>query len=64
MKEKVMKFINTLEEYGEIYFPQGSVREDYNYIKNILDFQGYYSGCEYRFYFGENFDLIKTEEKW
>ena len=64
MKEKVLKFMEALEEYGEMYFSQGSVRKDYTYIKNILNFQGYYSGCEYRLYFNENFDLIKVEERF
>lgn len=64
MKEKVMKFIQTLEEYGDMYFSQGSVKEDYEYITNIIKTQGYYSGCEYRYYFNEDFDLIELEERW
>jgi len=64
MKEKVIKFINTLEEYGDMYFSQGSIKKDYEYITNILKFQGYYSGCGYRYYFNENFDLIKVEERF
>ena len=27
MKEKVNKFINTLEEYGDMYFSQGSIKK-------------------------------------
>lgn len=64
MKEKVKKFMQTLEEYGDVYFSQGSIKKDYEYITNVLKFQGFYSGCEYRFYFNEDFDLIKVEEKW
>ena len=64
MKEKVLKFINTLEEYGDMYFSQGSIKKDYDYITNILKFQGYYSGCAYRYYFNEDLDLIKVEERF
>lgn len=64
MKEKVLKFINTLEEYGDMYFSQGSIKKDYEYITNILKFQGYYSGCAYRYYFNEDLDLIKVEERF
>ena len=64
MKEKVLKFINTLEEYGDTYFSQGSIRKDYEYISSIIKYQGFYSGYEYRFYFNEDFDLIKVEERF
>jgi hypothetical protein len=64
MKEKIEKFMEALEEYGEMYFSQGSIKKDYEYIKNVLDFQGYYSGCRYRLYFNKDFDLIKVEERF
>ena len=64
MKEKVLKFMNTLEEYGEMFFSNGSVKKDYEYITNVLKAQGYYSGCRYRLYFNKDFDLIKVEERW
>jgi len=64
MKDKVMKFMNTLREYGDMYFSQGSIKKDYEYITNVIKAQGYYSGCAYRYYFNEDFDLIKVEERW
>lgn len=64
MKEKVKKFIETLEDYGDMFFSQGSVKKDYEYIKNVLNAQGYYSGFEYRYYFNEDFDLVKIEERF
>lgn len=64
MKKKLLKFMEALEDYGEMYFSQGSIKKDYEYVTNILKFQGYYSGCRYRLYFNEDFDLIKAEERF
>ena len=64
MKKKLLKFMEILEEYGEMFFSNGSIKKDYEYITSILKFQGYYSGCRYRFYFNENFDLVKVEERF
>ena len=64
MKKKLLKFMEALEDYGEMYFSQGSIKKDYEYIASILKFQGYYSGCRYRLYFNEDFDLIKAEERF
>ena len=64
MKEKVLKFMNALEEYGEMFFSNGSVKKDYEYITSVLQYQGYYSGCRYRLYFNEDFDLIKVENRF
>ena len=64
MKKKLLKFMEALEDYGEMYFSQGSVKKDYEYITSILKFQGYYSGCRYRLYFNEDFDLVKAEERF
>ena len=64
MKKKVMKFIQALEDYGDMFFSQGSVKEDYEYIKSVLNAQGYYSGFEYRYYFNEDFDLTKIEKRF
>lgn len=64
MRKKVKKFIQTLGAYGDAYFSQGSIKKDYEYITIILNLQGYYSGCEYRYYFNEDFDLIRLEKRW
>lgn len=63
MKQKLIKFINTLDMYGDMYFSQGSIKKDYKYITSILKYQGYFSGCAYRYYFNDNFDLIKIEAR-
>lgn len=64
MKEKLLKFMEALDEYGEMYFSQGSIKKDYEYITNVLKAQGYYSGCRYRLYFNEDFDLVNVEERF
>lgn len=64
MKEKLVKFMEALDSYGEMFFSNGSMKKDYEYITSILKVQGYYSGCKYRFYFNEDFDLINIEERF
>lgn len=64
MKKKVERFMETLEEYGEIYFTSGNYKEDYENIKSIITRQGYYSGCQYRFYFNEDLELTSLESRF
>lgn len=64
MERKVEKFIETLEDYGEMYFSSGDYEEDYKQISSVIKSQGYYSGNAYRFYFNKDFDLIKVERRF
>jgi len=63
MKNKLMKFINALEEYGEDFFSSGSMKEDYELITNVLKAQGFWSGVYYRLYFDNDFNLTGVQEK-
>lgn len=64
MKNKVENFINVLEEYGEFYFTSGDYKQDYAQITGVLKHQGYYGGCQYRFYFDNDLKLIKVENRF
>ena len=64
MKEKVLRFLEALDENGEYYFSQGSIKKDYNYIKFVLESQGYWSGVGFRYYFDKDFNLIKAEGRF
>lgn len=64
MKNKVIKFMEILEDYGEMYFSSGDYKQDYQQIMGVIKFQGYFSGCSYRLYFNDNLDLIRVEEKY
>lgn len=64
MKNKLMKFYNALEDFGEYFFSFGSTKKDYEYITSIIKAQGFWSGCSYRFYFDNDLNLIKVEERW
>lgn len=64
MKKKVIKFMETLEDYGEMYFSSGDYKQDYKQIMGVIKFQGYFSGCYYRLYFNDNLDLIRVEDKY
>ena len=59
-----MKFYETLENFGEYFFSQGSMKKDYELITNVLQAQGYWAGTEYRLYFDNDWDLIKVENRW
>lgn len=64
MKKKIMKFLEALENYGECFFSTGNVKQDYNTIKNVLNFQGYWSGTAYRLYFDNDFNLTSVEPRF
>lgn len=64
MKNKLMKFLQVLEDYGEYFFSNGSIKKDYEFVTGILKAQGYWAGTSYRLYFNDNFDLINVEERW
>jgi len=64
MKEKVLRFLEALDENGDYYFSQGSIKKDYNYIKSILEAQGFWSGIEFRYYFDNNLNLINIERRF
>lgn len=64
MKNKLMKFLEVLEDYGEYFFSNGSIKKDYETITSILKVQGYWAGTSYRLYFNDNMDLINVEERW
>lgn len=64
-KFKLAKFKNILEEEGEMFFSSGSDKTDLQNIERTLEAQGYWAGVKYRYYFTDNFDLEKVEErKW
>lgn len=64
MKEKLTKFFEALDDYGEYFFSNGSVKEDYEHVTSILQAQGYWSGTSYRLFFDDNMNLINVEERW
>lgn len=64
MKNKVIRFMETLDEYGEMYFSSGDYKQDYKQIMGVIKAQGYFSGCYYRLYFNDNLDLIRVEDKY
>lgn len=60
---KLQRFIETLQEEGDMYFPHGSEKEDEDYIANLLKAQGYWAGGEVNYFFDEDFVLIRKEER-
>lgn len=64
MKNKLIKFIEALEDYGEDFFSYGSIKKDFEFITGILEAQGYWAGTTYRLYFDNDFNLVKVENRW
>lgn len=64
MKNKLMKFLETLDEYGEYFFSNGSIKKDYEFISGILQAQGYWAGVSYRLYFDNDFNLVSVENRF
>ena len=60
---KLQRFIETLQEEGDMYFPHGSEKEDEDYIANLLKAQGYWAGGKVKYFFDEDFVLIRKEER-
>ena len=63
MKNKLIKFCEALDEYGEYFFSSGNVKQDYEQVTSVLKAQGYWSGTTYRLYFDEDFNLTSVQEK-
>ena len=59
-----MKFLEALDDYGEYFFSNGSIKKDYEFITSVLQAQGYWSGTSYRLYFDNDLNLTKVEERW
>ena len=63
-KNKVMKFLSALDDYGEDYISNGSIKKDYDFITSVLLAQGYWAGCRFRLYFDSDLNLIRAEERF
>jgi len=64
MKEKLMRFLEALDDYGEYFFSNGSIKKDYEFVSGILEAQGYWAGTSYRLYFDDNMNLVDVEERF
>lgn len=61
--ETVCRFKRILDDEGEAFFTSGSIRKDYRLIVETLKTQGYWAGIKYRYYFDEEYNLLRTEER-
>lgn len=64
MKNKLIKFMQVLDDYGECFFTNGSVKKDYEFVSGILKAQGYWAGISYRFYFDDKMNLVDVVNRW
>lgn len=61
--EFVLNFSNILADEGDMFFTSGSVEKDYQSIVGTIKSQGYWSGVELRYFFDEDLNFIRTEER-
>lgn len=59
--ELVERFMEAIE--GEMFFSTGSVEDDFNIIRGTINSQGYWAGSAHRYYFDEELNLTKVEER-
>ena len=64
MKNKLKKFIDALDSYGEYFFSNGSIKKDYEFITSVINSQGYWAGVSYRLYFDSDFNLTHVEDRY
>ena len=57
------KFLDTLKDFDEYFFSTNNLNDDWDIVNSTLQFQGYWAGSSLRFYFDEEFNLVKTEER-
>ncbi len=60
---KLERFIKALEDNGDFFFDTGSKRQDLQYVQDTISRQGYWSGIRLHFYFDDNLNLLRTEER-
>jgi len=64
MKKKLQKFFEVLEGNGDYYFSLGSIKKDFEYISTVIKQQGYWSGIKERYYFDNDFNLVRIENRF
>lgn len=59
----ILAFAQILADEGDMFFSSGSIDEDYSLIEGTIKSQGYWAGNKLRYYFDDDFRLIRTEER-
>lgn len=59
----VEKFKEILANEGDSFISSGSFKTDEDYIRKMVGVQGYWAGIRLRYFFDEDFNLIRTEER-
>ena len=63
-KQKLNNFKNALGGNCEMFFSQGNIKKDYEFVRTLLDRQGYWSGIYNKFYFDEDLNLTNVESRF
>ena len=57
-KKMLDEFLDLMDDLGEFAF--GTKKEIKNQLQTCLNFQGYWSGCEYRIYYKNNHYVVES----
>lgn len=60
--EKLERFMDSLDS-EDAFFTTGSADEDLEMVTGVIRVQGYWAGVRFRYFFDEDFNLIKMEER-
>lgn len=60
---KLLRFLNALDDNGDVFLTSGDRDYDLKGVEAIIDHQGYWAGGAVRYYFDEDLNLLRTEER-
>lgn len=59
----VWNFAKMLADEGDTFFTSGNTNHDYEFITSLIKSQGYWAGTSLRYFFDEDYNLLRTEER-
>lgn len=49
---------------GDYFFSTGDINEDFSIVTNAINTQGFWAGVSHRYYFDNDFNLVKIEDRF
>ena len=62
-RELLNRFLGAISDGGDMFFSTGVMKRDLEIIKATIARQGYWAGVSTRYFFDEEFNLLRTEER-
>ncbi len=61
--EQMDKFLQIMENEGEMFFSTGNTEQDFNLVKSTINNQGYWAGVGQRYYFDDDMNIMEIQER-